>query len=159
MNGRTRNPSPLIKVFIDTSVLIAGVASVTGASSSVLDLGEAGLLKLVISRQVLIEADRNLTAKLPRMADRFRRYLQRLAPVLGEDPSPAEIESAASMVHPKDASILAAAQKAQADYLITLDKKHFLSGKINHPGRLRIVSPGEFLRHFEKDYLDPGKRH
>jgi predicted nucleic acid-binding protein len=140
-------------------VLIAGVASVAGASASVLDLGETGLIQLVISRQVLIEADRNLTAKLPKMVDRFRRYMRCLAPELEEDPAPAEIELAASMVHPKDASILAAAKKSKADYLITLDKKHFLSGKINQPGRLRIVSPGEFLRNFEQNYLDPGEKH
>jgi predicted nucleic acid-binding protein len=149
----------LIKVFIDTSVLIAGVASVTGASASVLDLGEAGIIQLVISHQVLIEADRNLTAKIPNMVGRFRRYLRRLAPVLEEDPSPAEVESAASIIHPKDASILAAAKKAKVDYLITLDKKHFLSGRINQQGRLRIVSPGEFLRHFEQTCLDPRERY
>jgi predicted nucleic acid-binding protein len=55
---------PWIKVFIDTSVLIAGLASVTGGSATVLDLGEAGVIKLVISRQVLVEADRNVTAKI-----------------------------------------------------------------------------------------------
>ena len=148
----------MTRVFIDTSVLIAGVASVTGASASVLDLGEAGVIKLVISRQVLIEADRNLTVKLPGMVDRFRRYLRRLAPVLEEDPSPEEIESAASIIHPKDASILAAAKKAKVDFLVTLDKKHFLSARPAKTTGVRIVSPGEFLKHFEQSYLAPEER-
>ena len=110
---------------------------------------------MVISRQVLLEADRNLTAMLPRMVDRFRRFLRQVAPVLGEDPSPSEIESAASIIHPKDASILAAAKKAKVDFLITLDKKHFLSGKIGKQSHLKIVSPGEFLKYFEQAYLKP----
>jgi predicted nucleic acid-binding protein len=145
---------PGIKVFIDTSVLIAGLASVTGGSASVLDLGEAGVIKLVISRQVLVEADRNVTTKLPRMVDRFRRFIRRLSPVIVDDPSPAEIQAAALVIHIKDAPILAAAKKAQVDFLITLDKKHFLSGKTGIRGRFKIVTPGEFLQTFERLYLE-----
>ncbi len=143
------------KVFIDTSVLIAGLASVTGASASVLDLGEAGIIKLVISRQVLVEADRNVTAKLPKMVDRFRRFLRQLSPIIVDDPSPAEIQAAALVIHVKDAPILAAAKKAQVDFLITLDKKHFFSGKTGKRGQFKIVTPGEFLQNFERIYLEP----
>lgn len=142
------------RVFVDTSVLIAGLASVTGASATVLDLAEAGVIKLVISRQVVIEADRNVTAKLPRMVERFRAFLQRLAPELEEDPSPEEIKTAAVLVHPKDASILAAALKSKADFLVTLDKKHFLSIKTRLHGQLKIVTPAEFIKRFEQVYLE-----
>ncbi len=54
-----KKPIQKIKVFIDTSVLIAGVASLTGASAAVLDLCEAESIQMVISRQVLVEAERN----------------------------------------------------------------------------------------------------
>jgi predicted nucleic acid-binding protein len=147
--------SPPLKVFVDTSVLIAGLASVTGASGAVLDLGEAGASVLMISRQVLVEADRNITAKLPRMVDRFRRYLRRLGPVMVQDPSPAETMETSTIIHPKDASILAAAQKAKVDFLVTLDKKHFLSARTAKGTGVKIVSPGEFLKHFEQTYLAP----
>jgi len=53
------------KVFIDTSALIAGILSPTGAAHEVLRLCEAGVVKAVMSRQVLVEADRNLSEKLP----------------------------------------------------------------------------------------------
>jgi predicted nucleic acid-binding protein len=149
-----QSPFPGIKVFIDTSVLIAGLASVSGASATILDLGEARIVQLVISRQVLIEADRNLTAKLPKLVNRFRSFLRHLSPVLVDDPSSTEIEAAASVIHLKDAPILAAAKKAQVDYLITLDKRHFLSGRIGKRGWIKIVTPGEFLQVFERLYLE-----
>ena len=47
------------------------VASWTGASGAVLDLCEAEVIRMVISRQVIVEADRNFLAKLPRLVSRF----------------------------------------------------------------------------------------
>lgn len=43
------------KVFADSSILIAGAASRTGASRAVLTMAEIGLFKLVVSEQVLAE--------------------------------------------------------------------------------------------------------
>ena len=60
-----QKPTQKIKVFIDTNVLIAGVNSVTGASATLLDLCEARVLQMVVSRQVLIETDRILTVVKP----------------------------------------------------------------------------------------------
>lgn len=42
------------KVFADSSVLIAGAGSRSGASRAVLTMAEIGLFKLVLSQQVLI---------------------------------------------------------------------------------------------------------
>ena len=49
------------KVFIDTSALIAGIFSPTGAAHEVLRLCEAEVIKALMSRQVLVEADRNIS--------------------------------------------------------------------------------------------------
>jgi predicted nucleic acid-binding protein len=54
----------------------------------------------------------------------------------------------------KDAPLRAAAKKAQVDFLITLDKRHFLSGKTGIRGRFKIATPGEFLQTFERLYLE-----
>lgn len=51
-------------VFAHANVLIAA-ASRTGASHAVLLLAEMGMIKLIVSRPVLDEADRNLRQKLP----------------------------------------------------------------------------------------------
>jgi len=149
-----QRPTQKIKVFIDTNVLIAGVNSVTGASATLLDLCEAGVLQMVVSRQVLIEADRNFTAKFPQWVGRFRQFMHNLAPLMVEDPTPGSIKKAAAIVDRKDAPILAAAQNANVDFLITLDKKHFLNPKTRQKMMLKVVSPIEFLQSFKKLFLE-----
>ena len=143
-----------IKVFIDTNVLIAGVHSVSGASATILDLCEAQVLQMVVSRQVLIEADRNFAEKFPQLVGRFRQFMHRLAPLMVEDPALESVEKAAAIIDRKDAPILAAAQNANVDFLITLDKKHFLNPKIRQKVMLKVVSPIEFLQFFEKLFLE-----
>lgn len=149
-----QRPTQKIKVFIDTNVLIAGVNSVTGVSATLLDLCEAGVLQMVVSRQVLIEADRNFTAKFPQWVGRFRQFMHNLAPLMVEDPTPESIKKAAAIVDRKDAPILAAAQNANVDFLITLDKKHFLNPKTRQKMMLKVVSPIEFLQSFKKLFLE-----
>ena len=149
-----QRPTQKIKVFIDTNVLIAGVNSVTGASATLLDLCEAEVLQMVVSRQVLIEADRNFTAKFPQWVGRFRQFMHNLAPLMVEDPTPESIKKAAAIVDRKDAPILAAAQNANVDFLITLDKKHFLNPKTRQKMMLKVVSPIEFLQSFKKLFLE-----
>jgi len=61
----TCNHADRWKVFLDTSALIAGIVSATGAAREVLRLCEAGVVKPLVSRQVLTEADRNLSANCP----------------------------------------------------------------------------------------------
>jgi putative PIN family toxin of toxin-antitoxin system len=149
-----QKPTQKIRVFIDTNVLIAGVNSVSGASATILDLCETGVLQMVISRQVLIEADRNFSAKFPQLVGRLRQFMHNLAPLMVEDPTPESMEKAATIVDRKDAPILAAAQNANVDFLITLDKRHFLNPKTREKVMLKVVSPIEFLQSFEKLFLE-----
>lgn len=149
-----QKPTQKIKVFIDTNVLIAGVNSLTGASATVLDLCEARVLQMVVSRQILVEADRNFAAKFPQLIGRFRQFMHNLAPLMVEDPTPESMEKAATIVDRKDAPILAAAQNANVDFLITLDKRHFLNPKTRQKVMLKVVSPIEFLQSFEKLFLE-----
>ena len=145
-----KKPIQKIKVFIDTRVLIAGVASLTGASAAVLDLCEAESIQMVISRQVLVEADRNFSAKLPGLVNQFRQFIRNLAPLMVEDPPAAAVERSASLIDRKDAAILAAAIESKVDFLITLDKKHFLKQKVQRNIPIEICTPSDFLRIFER---------
>ena len=145
-----KKPIQKIKVFIDTSVLIAGVASLTGASAAVLDLCEAESIQMVISRQVLVEADRNFSVKLPGLVNEFRQFIRNLAPLMVEDPPAAAVERSASLIDRKDAAILAAAIESKVEFLITLDKKHFLKQKVLRNIPIQICTPSDFLRIFER---------
>lgn len=138
------------KVFLDTSALIAGIISPSGAAREVLRLCEAGIIDPVVSRQVLTEADRNLSEKLPALVADYRALMRHMAPVLVKDPSRTAVERAARVIHRKDAPILAAASDADVDYLITWDTRHFRNERVKRFGRFKVVTPGEFLLDFRR---------
>lgn len=132
-------------VFLDTSALSAGIISLTGAAHEVLRLCEAKVVELVISRQVLVEADRNLSEKLPALLPEYRELLRRLSPRIVEDPVREQTERAASVINKKDAPILAAALSAEVDYLVTWNTRHFQRASVRRSVGFKIVTPGEFL--------------
>lgn len=148
-----KKPTQRIRVFIDTSVLIAGITSLPGASATVLDLCEAESIQMVISRQVLIEADRNFSVKFPKLLGEFRQFIRGLAPLMVEDPPAAAVQRAAILIDRKDAPILAAAIEAKVDYLITLDKKHFLKQGVQGNIPIEVCTPANFLRIFERHWF------
>ena len=138
------------RIFLDTSALIAGVVSPTGAAREVLRLAEARIIDLVVSRQVLTEADRNLSSKLPAALTDYRALLVRLAPHVVEDPSVRAVREAARVIHQKDAPSLAAARVADVDYLVSWDTRHFRTDAVRSFVRFPVVTPGEFLRSFRQ---------
>jgi predicted nucleic acid-binding protein len=134
------------RVFLDTSALLAGLASPWGAGNAILGLAEAGLLTLVVSEQVLVEAERNLKEKLPNAVPEYERFLNTSTLERITNPSTADVAKAKEIIHPKDASILAAAKNAQVDYLVTLNRKHFLDDpEVVRRSGLRVGAPGDFL--------------
>lgn len=139
-----------LKVFLDTSALIAGVASSRGAARAVLQLAEIGLIEVIVSRQVIVEADRNIEEKLPKMLNEYREFMELLAPVLIDDPRQKEVERFLKVINYDDAPILASAVGSGADFLITWDKKHFIGKNIHIHSNLKIVTPGEILKYFRK---------
>lgn len=142
-----------LKVFLDTSALIAGIASSKGAARAVLQLAEIGLIEVFVSKQVIVEADRNIETKLNEMIDEYRKFMGILAPVLVDDPSQKEVKKFSSIIHPDDAPILASAVNAGVDFLVTWDRKHFTRKNISIRSNMKIVTPGEFLKHF-REYVE-----
>jgi predicted nucleic acid-binding protein len=138
------------RVFLDTSALIAGLVSPTGAAREVLRLGEVRLIEPVMSRQVLTEAERNLSSKLPAMLPDYRTLLTQLAPHIVEDPSLQAVREASRVIHHKDAPILAAARGAGVDYLISWNTRHCHTDKVRAFVRFPVVTPGEFLHTFRR---------
>lgn len=99
-----------------------------------------------MSEEVLVEVDRNLRKKLPHVLRVYKELLVILRPALQASPSAAALQRVSGIVHPKDAAILAAALEANADYLVTLDRRHFGPAAPKVAGAIRIVTPGELLR-------------
>jgi len=138
------------RVFLDASVLIAATASRKGASSVVLDLCGRGLLEALATQQVLREAERNIELKLG--DDALLRFYQDIAEAglsLVDPASPEAMNKYSAIIHPKDVHVLAAAIDGKAAFLLTLDRKHFMTPVLRRatPG-LEILTPGEFLNHW-----------
>lgn len=148
-------PADRWRVFLDTNVLIAGVASRTGASAAILDLGEAEEIVIVLSRQVLVEADRVFLAKFPHLVERYRAFIKNLAPLLADDPPAAAVKEAAHVIHADDAQILAAAKRETIDYLVTLNTRHFTIPQVRAFLPTPIITPAEFLEAFRRFWEHP----
>lgn len=141
-----------LRVFLDTSALIAGLASAKGSAREIMRLAETGLINIVVSRQVIVEADRNIGSKLPELLADYREYMKALSPELVNNPASNQVRKYVSMINPDDAPILAAAEISGADYLVTWDRKHFISSRVQKNVKVKVVTPAEFLRDFS-EYL------
>lgn len=132
------------RIFADANVLIAGADSRSGASGAVLLLAEVGLFRLVVCRQVLDEAERNLRQKLPRALPVFAELLATLDLEILPDPEPAAWQRWEGIIEAKDAPILEAAVAAGVDRLLSLNTKDF-TPEVAQESRLLIQTPAEFV--------------
>jgi len=134
-------------LFLDSSALFAGVVSASGASRALLLLTEAKLVTITISEQVLAETERALFRKAPRALPNYREALRSTGLCITRDPTPEQIETHKNIIaHDADMPIVVAAMQAKTDYLVTLNRRHF----IDDPGvaarsGLRIGTPGDAL--------------
>ena len=137
------------RLFCDASMLIASAGSKTGASALVLDLCRQGSCKAVCSRLVLLEAERNIKAKMePHALLRFYHEIASLDLELVDAPTADEIVAQRRIIDPKDAHGLAAALKGKTTFLLTFDRKHFMVPTVLDAGLpFSIMTPGDFLRY------------
>jgi len=134
------------KVFLDSSVIIAGLASEIGGSHRVLALAELGLITPYISEEVTEEVMRNIQKKLPESIAHFYTLLKSLPFIIAGADEKAR-KYALTLINEKDAPILAAAISGKVDWLLSLDK-HFLTADWKGNLEFKIASPQEFLNEF-----------
>jgi len=132
------------RVFFDANVLIAGVASHRGASRAALMMAEAGLFQMVVSRQVLDEAERNLRRKLPRGLPILVEILGHVHLEVVDDPAPQSFARWLDCIEAKDAPIVETAVSANIDSLLTLNSRDFTPGVAARSG-LTILAPAQFV--------------
>jgi len=129
-----------LRVCIDADALFAGAASATGASHLILQLGELGVIELGVPEQAVIEAERNLRAKLPAALPAFRTMVDACTTRL-----PMSSRRAAALLarsgdaDPKDAPILAAAIAGECRWLVTFNVRDYRTE------RVRVSEPGPFV--------------
>ena len=135
----------MVRIFLDSSVLIAGSASTQGASYAVILLAEIGLIKAVISNQVVEECERNLAKKLPQSLGVFRSIVSTINPEILSDPELSEVSSLMDIIEPKDVPILGAALQGEVSCLLTPNTKDFTPNVADRVG-LKIQTPGQFIQ-------------
>lgn len=103
------------------------------------------------SKIILIEVERNVREKLEDYhLDRFFMLVNQIE-ILDQMPDDKLIAQAKKIIAEKDAVILAEAKKAKCDFLVTPDKKHFLTPKAKEFLKpKKILTPKMLIAIFEK---------
>lgn len=144
------------RVFIDADVLFAGAAAPSeyGASLVVLRMAEITLVEALASRQVITEAERNLTGKFPKALSTFKLLIERCLEII-EEPTPDDVSKYEGLADAKDLPILVAAIKHQCPWLVTYNIRHFQPG---HPD-VTVLEPGAFIQRVREilTYLTPSE--
>lgn len=138
---------PGINLFLDSSALFAGIVSSEGAGRVLLLLGEAGKINLTISEQVVTETERAVARKVSKALPEVRLAILRSKSRIVHNPDPKEVrEHLDWMKDPADVPILLAAMEAKVDFLVTLNRKHFLDDpRVAQRSGLRVGTPGDAL--------------
>jgi len=136
-----------IRVFLDSSAVIAGVISSTGAARVLLVMSENGQIETFISEQVITESERSIARKAPQALPELRQTLKDAGLKVVHKPTYKEIkENLYLIADPDDVPILLAAMKAHVDYLATHNRKHFLNDpRVAERAGIIIGTPGDVL--------------
>ena len=146
-NATTKSTMSKIKVFLDSSAVIAGVISSSGAARVLLVMSENGQIETFISEQVIAESERSIARKVPNALPELRETLKDSNLKVIHNPTQAEIKKNVSLIaDPDDVPILLAAMKAHVDYLATHNRKHFLDDpEVAKKAGIKIGTPGDVL--------------
>ena len=138
---------PKFNIFLDSSALIAGAISESGAAHVLLNLGESRDIILTVSELVILESERSVARKSPRNLNDLRKLIKAANLRIVPNPSKEEVEANLYLINdPNDVPMLLAAMKAKVDYLATHNRKHFLDDpKVSERSGLRIGTPGDVL--------------
>ena len=150
------------RVFLDSNVLLSGLFSDKGAPRLLLDVLclDLPVLAGVTGQFNVTELERNLRKKMPAVLPIYRAYFPKLKLEIIPFPSKGDVRRLAGAATAKDIPVLASAISGDADYLVTGDKKLYLSAKEKHKLPFKIVSPPEFLRSILPEILKSlGQKH
>jgi predicted nucleic acid-binding protein len=146
------------ELFFDSSALFAGIVSASGASRALLLLAEAEQIAVTVSEQVVAETERAVARKIPRALPEFREAIRATGLRIIHAPTPDEIEAYADIIsHQADAPIVVAAMRVKTDYLVTLNRRHFIDDPaVADRSKLRIGTPGDALAWVRRTLAETG---
>ena len=137
----------VVRVFLDSNVILSGLLSERGAPRIILDLLSLRLPFLIGStgRYNLIEIERNLRNKMPGLLSLYKSYLPKLNLKVIPLPRPEDIRGFSGQIAEKDIPVLISAIRSKADFLVTGDKQHFGKMKELDKYPFHVLTPSEFI--------------
>jgi predicted nucleic acid-binding protein len=137
----------VVRVFLDSNVILSGLLSERGAPRIILDLLSLRLPFLIGStgRYNLVEIERNLKNKMPSLLFLYKAYLPKLNLKVIPLPRPEDIRDFSGQIAEKDIPVLISAIRSKADFLVTGDKQHFGKMKELDKYPFHVLTPSEFL--------------
>lgn len=138
----------MIRVFLDANVYFSAARSKSGGSAAVLEFAKLKQISVSATSMVLREAERNIRLKeSPSTLLRFYEIVTQVKPkLIAIDKKKAE-RRFLRFINRKDSYVLEGARKAKVDFLVTLDRKHFMNKKMKRAHfPFPIVTPGPLIR-------------
>jgi predicted nucleic acid-binding protein len=137
----------VVRVFLDSNVILSGLLLEKGAPRIILDLLSLGLPFIigVTGRYNLIEIERNLKKKMPSLLFLYKAYLPKLNLKVIPLPRPEEVRDFSGQIAEKDIPVLISAIRSKVDFLVTGDKQHFGKMKELDKYPFHVVTPSEFI--------------
>ncbi len=139
----------MLKAVLDTSVFVAGYLSREGKgySAQIISRWRLGEFHLIMSRQLLEEIVGKFVEK-GISEDLILDFVEVVGRIALNIPG-SHVVYRLDDIDPDDNILLATAQEGQADFLVSLDKRHVLPLKY-HMGT-QIVDPELFLRALDRE--------
>jgi len=142
----------MIRVVLDTNVIVSAHLQEEGLEATVFLLALAGKITLCVSQPILAEYQGVLSRKkfsldphrVTRSLEKIRRASRKVRPK----------RTLTACPDPEDNRFLEGAEAAGADYLITGNKRHFPT----EWGKTQVVNAREFLEFTGSELLLPNKR-
>ena len=137
----------VVRVFLDSNVILSGLLSERGAPRILLDLLSLRLPLLIGStgRYHLIEIERNLKKKMPSLLFLYKAYFPKLNLKVIPLPRPEGLRDFSGQIAGKDIPVLISAIRSKADFLVTGDKQDFGKMKELDKYPFHVLTPSEFI--------------
>lgn len=143
MSGKNAMPKKL-RVFLDTSAILAGLNSPTGAAGIILAACFSKVITPVISPEIIVEGERVIQRTFPHLRPAWASFLL-LPPAITKTPTLAQVKKAYRILPTSDAPILASAIQTRPDVLITWNTRHFMQPAVLKSVTFSVCKPGDFL--------------
>ncbi|MCL5984994.1 MAG: PIN domain-containing protein [Actinobacteria bacterium] len=138
------------RLFFDASVLLAGIINPEGGSGLITRACAVNGFSPLVSQPVLLEVEGCLNENFPKsFMERFHCIVIDIPWIIAEVPSDKLLSDCEKIINQGDAHVLAAAITGRCDFLLTLDRKHFITASLKSADLpFIILTPGEFITNF-----------